>query len=298
MWRRVLVAGISSMIFFPAVAQLTKQFSVSDRSEIKLTDFSLKVNGGYYLLKSGAASNELINIYTNENLDTYAHKYVKEINGQICDVSLALKESGEASLSQKISYKMFGNEESKPDKIWKVYLASGKPYRLNLNYGVGTANIDLSGLAVENLKVYSGNADVKIDYDPTTCNTVEMDTFLVQVDLGSVVVKHLNLSKSKYVQAEVGFGNVYLDFSDKPTIASNVKGSVGAGNLMITLPDMDVPVRVKVNDSWLCKVKLPENFEKIDDHTYVNYTQAGDIKNLLTFDLDVSMGNIIFKHHN
>lgn len=297
MWRSILLAGCIVPAFFPAVSQVTKQFSVENKQEIKKVNFDFKVNGGYCVLQSNV-QDELINIYTNENLDNYAHKYSKEVNNKIANVSLALRNSSEESLSQKISNSMFGKENKSPDKIWKVYLNNEKPFRLNLNYGVGMANIDLSGLAIENLKVHSGNADVKIDYNPNTCNTVTMDTFSVKVDLGSVVVKRLNLHKSKVVLADVGFGNMYLDFSDKPTMSSHVKGSVGAGSLMIKLPEDGVPVMVKIKDSWLCKVHLPNDFKKLSENIYVNSYYIEGVENLLSFDLDVSMGNIIFKHQN
>lgn len=276
-------------------AQVTRQFSVEDKKEVDKVDFSFKVNGGHYLLKAGASEDNLINIYTNVNLDNYSHSYSKEIKNKTCNVSLDLKGAGEESLSQKISYKMFWGDNRAQEKVWKVFLASGKPYRLNLNYGVGVANIDLSNLAIENLKVHSGNADVKIDYSATSGNYVRMDTFYVRVDLGSIVVNKLNLYRSNYVLADVGFGNMSLDFSDKPSLSSTIKGSVGAGNLLITLPGKEVPVLVKVTESWLCKVRLPNNFRKVDANTYVNASYEKAAKNTLSFDLDVSMGSIVFK---
>lgn len=294
MWRRIFAAGCATLLFFPAISQVTKSFSVEDRQGIKKVNFDFKVNGGYCVLKANTQE-ELITIYTNENLDNYSHKYSKDVANKICNVSLSLTDVTGESLSQKISNSMFGNEGKAPDKIWKVNLNSEKPYRLNLNYGVGVANIDLSGLAIENLKVHSGNADVKIDYNPNTCNRTTMDTFSVKVDLGTVVVKRLNLHKSKNVLADVGFGNMYLDFSDKPTISSHIKGSVGAGSLMINLPEEDVPIMVKIKESWLCRVNLPKDFKKVSDNTFVNSHYNEKAENLLTFDLDVSMGNIIFK---
>ena len=36
--------------------------------------------------------------------------------------------------------------------------------------------------------------------------------------------------------ADVGFGNMTLDFSNKPLVGNKIKGSVGAGNLTIILP--------------------------------------------------------------
>ncbi|MGK7392561.1 MAG: hypothetical protein ACNS60_19555 [Candidatus Cyclobacteriaceae bacterium M2_1C_046] len=297
MWRRILAAGCATILFFPAISQVTKQFSVEDRQGIKKINFDFKVNGGYCVLQANT-QDELINIYTNENLENYSHQYSKNVVNKICNVTLSLTDVTGESLSQKISNSMFGNEGKAPDKIWRVNLNTEKPYRLSLNYGVGVANIDLSGLAVENLKVHSGNADVKIDYKPNTCNSVIMDTFAVKVDLGSVVVKRLNLHKSQTVLADVGFGNMFLDFSDKPTISSYIKGSVGAGSLLIHLPNDNVPIMVKIKDSWLCRVRLPGSFNKVAENTYVNSHYSKDAENLLTFDLDVSMGNIIFKQND
>ena len=79
----------------------------------------------------------------------------------------------------------------------------------------------------------------------------------MKVDLGSVNVKNLNLSSTRFVMADVGFGNMTLDFSNKPLVSNKIKGSVGAGNLTIILPKNDTPVLVKIQDSWLCSVKVP-----------------------------------------
>ena len=295
MWRSIiLVAFLKGLILVSVHAQVTRQFSVENKKEVEDVDFSFRVNGGQYLLKSGGAGDNLINIYTNENIANYSHAYSNEIINKTCNVSLALTGPVEESLSRNISYKFWGDEKS-PEKIWKVYLAPEKPYRLNLHYGVGLANIDLSGLAVQNLKVYSGNSDVKIDYEGHAGNLVKMDTFYVKVDLGSVVVNKLNLCRSEYVHADVGFGNMSLDFSDTPNLSSRIRGSVGAGNLLITLPQTKVPVMVKVNESWLCKVRLPGDFEKIGTNVYVNKAYKESKRNVLSFDLDVSMGSIVFK---
>jgi hypothetical protein len=125
-----------------------------------------------------------------------------------------------------------------------------------------------------------------------------MDTFFVKVDLGSINVKNINLSRSRFVQADVGFGNMTLDFSNKPMVENTIKGSIGAGNLTIILPNADTPVLVKIQDSWLCSVKVPTSLKKIAANTFANaaYTEGG--KTSLTFDLNVSMGNIVFKEAN
>jgi hypothetical protein len=97
------------------------------------------------------------------------------------------------------------------------------------------------------------------------------------------------------MRADVGFGNMTLDFRSKPTVSNKIKGSVGAGNLVILLPAADTPVLVKIKDSWLCSVRIPDQFKKISENVFANAAYKDDAKNSLTFDLDVSMGNIIFK---
>jgi hypothetical protein len=76
---------------------------------------------------------------------------------------------------------------------------------------------------------------------------------------------------------------------------NKIKGSVGAGNLVIILPSEQTPVMVKIKDSWLCSLKVPSSLKKINETTYANAAYKHDAKNSLIFDLDVSMGSIIFK---
>ena len=57
----------------------------------------------------------------------------------------------------------------------------------------------------------------------------------------------------------------------------------------------ETPVLVKIHDSWLCSVKMPGSLVKIKENTFANAAYSKDSKGGLTFDLDVSMGSIVFK---
>lgn len=175
-----------------------------------------------------------------------------------------------------------------------MYLSDTKPYFLELDYGVGNAHVDLSGLAIKKLKINTGSADVNLGYSSLE-NLVDMDTLSVKVDLGSINVSNLNLSRAKYMKADVGFGNMMLDFSNSPLVSNVIEGSVGAGNLIIVLPSSKIPVLVRINDSWLCSVKIPESMKKISANTFANAAYSKDARNSLVFNLDVSMGSIIFR---
>jgi hypothetical protein len=277
-----------------AFGQLKKQFTVEDVSSCENIRLCLKANSGNCYIKP-SQNTEILNVFSNQTETSYAHNFRKEVKGKTCEILLNLEETQTEGISQTISTRFFGaSDKPVSDKLWKMYLTDAKPYFLELNYGIGNANIDLSGLAIKNLKVNTGSADVNVGYYSSLENQIDMDTFFVKVDLGSVNVKNINMSRTRYMIADVGFGNMTLDFRSKPLVSNKIKGSVGAGNLTILLPSNDTPVLLKIKDSWLCSVKMPEQFKKVSENVFANAAYSKDAKNSLTFDLDVSMGNIIF----
>jgi len=284
----VVIAGL-------AFGQLKKQFTVEDVPSCENIRLSLKANSGNCFIKP-SQNTEILNVFSNQTETSYAHNFRKEVKGKTCEVLLNLEEDQAEGISQTISTRFFGASD-KPvgDKLWKMYLTDTKPYFLELHYGIGNANIDLSGLAIKNLKVNTGSADVNVGYYSSLENQIDMDTFFVKVDLGSVNVKNLNMSRTRNMIADVGFGNMTLDFRSKPLVSNKIKGSVGAGNLTILLPSNDTPMLVKIKDSWLCSVRITEQFKKVSENVFANAAYTKDAKNSLMFDLDVSMGNIIFK---
>ncbi|HEU5145090.1 MAG TPA: hypothetical protein VFT90_00175 [Chryseosolibacter sp.] len=275
-----------------ACGQMKRQFTVENSPSCESVDLQLKANSGDCYIKAGHTS-EILNIFSNQDQSSYDHQFRKEVVNNSCKLSLNFENNESQSISQTISTRMFGEEKSQ-NKIWKMYLSDAKPYNLKLDYGVGNAHVDLSGLAIRKLKINTGSADVKIGYSSLE-NKVAMDTLSVKVDLGSLNVQNLNLSRTRYTRADVGFGNMLLDFSSTPLVSNRIEGSVGAGNLTILLPSDQTPVLVRINDSWLCSVKLPESLRKIRQNTFANAAYSDDAKNALIFNLDVSMGNIIFR---
>lgn len=273
---------------------MKKQFTVEKNEQCDKVELRLKAKTGNCFIRP-SQGNELLNIYSNQNLEEYSHSFSNEVKGTTCMVRLSLEQESQRGVGRKISYKVFGSDDKPNDKFWKVYLAEDMPYSLDLDYGLGNANVDLAGLAISKLKINTGSADVNVSYSSDLKNKVDMDTFFIKVDMGSLTARQLNLTRSKLVLADVGFGNMLLDFSDKPSMAHRIKGTVGAGNLVIHLPGKDVPVVVKISDSWLCSVSLCHSLKKIGENTFANAAYSKNAKDALTFDLDVSMGKIIFK---
>lgn len=293
MVRLILIIGVS-LVAWDVAGQVKKQFSVENTETCDRVELYLKAKTGNCFIRP-SQNTDLLNVYSNQDLEQYAHSFSNEVKDKTCLVRLNLQQEGQKGVGTKLSYQVFGGGEAPSEKFWKVYLTEELPYFLNLDYGLGNANIDLSGLAVQRLKINTGSADVNVSYSSGMENKVKMDTFFVKVDMGSLSARQLHLSRSEVVVADVGFGNMFLDFGDKPTVSNRVIGSVGAGNLVIQLPSEDVPVIVTINDSWLCSINLSRSLKKIGNNKFANAAYLKNSKGALTFDLDVSMGKIVFK---
>ena len=275
------------------VAQVKKQFSIQNSSDFEKVEMKFMAKSGICYVKPSQHQTPL-SIYSNQDFNDYEHTFSKWVVDKTCFVDLLLTDKNSDHLSKSISYRMFSSSDKAKHKMWKVYLSNNTLYSLDLNYGIGEAFIDLSGLSVETLKVNSGNADVNIDFVSSLGNQVVMDTFFVKVDFGSVSVRKMNMSKSKLVIADIGFGNLSLDYHDVPEQVSQINASVGAGNLIVKIPKKDVPVIIKINDSMLCRVRLSRSFKEIKENTFVNRAYFEDMNPILFFNVDVSLGMIAF----
>ncbi len=275
-------------------SQVKKQFSVKKESHFETVNFSFNLPSGTCYL-SPKQNVDPINVYSNQEIGNYQHNFKKEINNQVYYVDINLEERESDSYGQSVSHSIFTKANQAESQLWKIYLSDDTNYDLNLHYGIGDAYLDLSGLAINKLHIQTGSANVNVGYLSEVANQVKMDTFQVKVDLGSLQIRRMDLSNASNVIADVGFGDLYLDYSVASKNKCQVVASVGAGDLVVAVPASSTPVIVKVEDSFLCRVKLAKGFKEIRDNVYVNGAYNASAENLMTFNLDVSMGNIIFK---
>lgn len=197
--------------------------------------------------------------------------------------------------TSSISGRMFSGLDKNAEKPWHVYLSRSIPFDLYLRYGMGNSAVDLSGLAVQKCKINTGSADVRVGYFANVPNKVEMDTFYAKVDLGVLELDQLNLSYAREILADVGFGKMLMRFAEKSGQQCHVNASVGAGSLEVLLENAAIPVIVHINDSPLCRIKMLEFFTEIRPNVFVNDSYREDDPELITFDIDVAMGNVTFR---
>ena len=275
--------------------QVKKYYSLPNDFNFDRVNIILTATSNSCCIKPTVNPN-LVNVFGYDNNANPVIQSNTEFVGRIQNLIINLDNNGNPQ--QANLAKRFFSLSSEPENHWDLYLSNEKPMRLALNYAVGDAKVDLSELPIEQLKISSGSAEVIVEYMENKPNVVEMDSFQVKVDLGALTINRMNYSRASIVMADVGFGALLVDYSKEPENASNVYASVGAGNLIIGLPyNNTIPVIINIEDSPLCHVKLPKEYKKLKKHVYVSEGYREDAANILSFNLDVVIGQIKFVEH-
>ncbi len=291
---RIILFLAATCISFAALAQKKTQYVVHEDNSFERVRFSLSAPSASCFIRPGNIGKTIM-VYGNAEPQLLDPIMSTELREGILHAEFKLQ-GGNRKAENVLAMKMLGSKGSESKQNYNIYLSDKKPYDLDLHYGVGNAYLDLSGLAVEKLRIYTGSADVKVGYLTGDANLVEMDSFLVQVDLGSLEIHKINKSRANHILADVGFGSLLLDFSDKSENSCEIFASVGAGKLEVIMPFTESPILIRLQSSPLCSVTLPSNFKEISKNLYANQYYEGDDENLLNFDVNVAMGSIIFRH--
>ena len=289
-----MVYGLTVLTTSISLAQLKQFYSIQDDSTYNAINFTLTATSGTCFIHP-ADTKIPLNIYGDPDFEKINPNFNSRVENRTNYVDLMLEDYNSSGFSKSISYNVFGPDK-KGKNQWKIILADEKEYSLNLNYGIGMARVDLSGVPIKNLHIRTGSADVDVDYSSSKGNKIEMDTFYIKVDMGSIIAQQMHLCRAKNIITDIGFGNATLDFSNVPTTSGRVDATVGAGNLEVLIPRKNAPVIIYINDSPLCGIKLAKDFKEVDDNIYVNKDYSPDALNLLTFNIDVALGNVIFKY--
>lgn len=274
--------------------QLKKFYSIKESTDFDTIAFKLDATAGNCVIGPTSEPGSL-HIYGLPDLEKINPSFKAQVLQNTCNVGLSLEEYKSSSIHDGLMFAMLRSGRYE-NNFWKVQFNNNKIYKLELNYGFGNSDIDLSGLSVKQLKLKSGSADVVIDYLSSSPNPISMDTFQVKVDMGSLIVKRLDMAHASTVIANIGFGRALLDLSDAGDRKCKIDATVGAGNLDIFLPERRVPIIIYLKDSPLCGFEIVPGFEEVESGVYVNMGYSTKAENLLTFYIDVALGNVAFSY--
>lgn len=293
---RTILSATSVLIFSVAFGQLHKFYSLKEEIKYDTVAFSLHATSGNCFVKSARdPEGSPLVIYGNPDLDKINPSFKSQIYKNTCHVDLDLQEFRSSSIGDGLVFAMMRSSEEE-NNYWKIHFDDRKIYKLDLSYGVGNADIDLSNSSVESFNLKSGTADIRVEYSPRRPNKIDMDTFKVQVDMGTFISQHLELAHAKHIIANVGFGRALLDLREPNNKACTIKATIGAGNLDIIIPGRYVPMIIYLKESPLCGVKLAPGFEQVEQNVYVNMAYSTTAPDLLTFHVDVALGNVTFAY--
>jgi len=275
--------------------QIKKYYTVENSNSFDKVDLTLSGGSGTCYIRP-TPNIHPVNIYgkSSSNVLSPSCESVLDNRTQRVNVNFIEGKINESS-TKSVVFNVFSDDGGISENQWHIYLSNKKPISLNLNYGMGNAYVDLSGLAVEKLHITTGSADVNVGYVSGQYNQQEMDTFCIKVDLGQLEARQIALSNAKTIIADVGFGSLFLDFTNKSLVKSNVNATVGAGNLIVNANESINPMIIYIHDSPLCRIQISQDFTEIRKNVFVNRLYDQDAENLITFNINVTMGNIIFK---
>lgn len=296
MLRLVFLACIYGFSWHESLGQLRRFYELNEPEDYDTVDFTLKATSGISFVRQ-VDGGEPLNIFGNPDLERINPSFHSRIVNSTCHVKLLLDEYRKSMVGDGLIFAMLGKKEEQEENYWKFLLNDQKVYNLNLNYGIGSSDVDLSGTAVNKLKITTGSADVVVDYAKEESNLVEMDTFMIKVDLGSIQARNLGHTRASTLIAEVGFGQGALDFSQGLDKDCEVYATVGAGTLDIILPQEE-PVIIHMTKSPLCNVSMPKTLENVEQDVYVTKDYDVDAINLLTIHVEVAMGAVNFAESN
>lgn len=166
--------------------------------------------------------------------------------------------------------------------LWDLQLGS-MPMSLAIEAGAYSGSYELGGLALNNLSIKDGAADVQLDFSEP--NQAEMSIF--QYETGASNVKMTGLANANFdlMDFSSGAGDYTLDFSGELKRDASISISSGLSNLIIVVPE-GVNAVITV-DSGASNINAGPSWEQNGKI----YTQQGEGPTL-TFSIDIGAGNV------
>jgi len=126
----------------------------------------------------------------------------------------------------------------------RLALTNQAPIDLTLDLGAVKADLDLTGLKLSGLRLSSGATEMRVRVD--SANAVTMD--MLEIDVGAASLRMdgvANLNAAR-VRANVGVGELEMDFSGAWTRDVEATVDLALGHVRLRIPS-DVGVRIEID---------------------------------------------------
>lgn len=180
-----------------------------------------------------------------------------ETDGRRGVVSLGLDGDGKAD-----GFKLKGLNVPE-DNAWEVFLSDAVALDLDLDVGMASADLDMTGLRVHRLALDCGMAEATLRFDARSPVAAED----IEIDAGMAQFRALGLGNARFQAFSFsgGAGEFTLDFTGGPLPAgARADVEVGMAKLSVVVPEGG-PVVLHAPDSWLARVDVPTGYTKRGD---------------------------------
>ncbi len=168
--------------------------------------------------------------------------------------------------------------------VWDFKLGS-TPMDLIINAGAYQGVFNLGGLALTNLSINDGAAEVTVDF--SNPNPEKLSVLSYKTGASNVTLKNLGNANFASLMFESGAGNYKLDFNGQLQRDGSVSIRSGMSNLTLIIP-AGTAATVKVN-SGLSNIQFPSSWSQNGE----TYTQAGSGSGpALTIVIEMGAGNV------
>lgn len=165
-------------------------------------------------------------------------------------------------------------------------LAPDLPLELDLDFGAGRADIDLTGLAVRKLQLNTGASESTLRIDEANRERMESASFNVGVaDFRIYGVGNLNAEE---VVVKAGLGSVSLDLDGEWPVDARMTLEMGLGALKIRAPE-SLGVQLRNRNTFLASVKIDGLTERGDGWRSPNWDDA---PRKVEIDISAALGSI------
>ena len=238
----------------------------------KADDVSLKLSFGAGEIKLSPGASQLV-----QGTATYNYSAFKpDVNTDGGDIAIQMSD---------VDFKTFPNFNDLKNE-WDFKLGD-TPMDLNIESGAYDGTFEFGGLALENLTIQDGAANVALSFSEP--NLSEMSTFRYETGASNVKMTGLANANFSLMDFSSGAGDYTLDFSGELQRDASIKISSGLSNIIVIVPE-GVNAVVTV-DSGASNVSAGSNWSMKGNV----YMQEGEGPTL-TFVIEIGAGNVTLTH--
>ena len=238
----------------------------------KADDVSLKLSFGAGEIKLSPGASQLV-----QGTATYNYSAFKpDVNTDGGDIAIQMSD---------VDFKTFPNFNDLKNE-WDFKLGD-TPMDLSIESGAYDGTFEFGGLALENLTIQDGAANVALSFSEP--NLSEMSTFRYETGASNVKMTGLANANFSLMDFSSGAGDYTLDFSGELQRDASIKISSGLSNIIVIVPE-GVNAVVTV-DSGASNVSAGSNWSMKGNI----YMQEGEGPTL-TFVIEIGAGNVTLTH--